>query len=85
MMFLAAYTHRCQFKRQSQMSRARRGSFGSAEFCRDADYSFTYALENRDRSRVGDCLLIRVGNKTKELSCHEFVPSAFWPCRDVRL
>jgi len=38
---LAAYTHRYQFKGQSQMSRARRGSFGSAEFCRDADYSFT--------------------------------------------
>jgi len=33
---LAAYTHRYQFKGQSQMSRARRGSFGSAEFCRDA-------------------------------------------------
>jgi hypothetical protein len=67
---LAAYTHRYQFKGQSQMSRARRGSFGSAEFCRDADYSFTYARENRDRNRVCDCLLIRVGNKTKELSCN---------------
>jgi hypothetical protein len=67
---LAAYTHRYQFKGQSQMSRARRGSFGSAEFCRDADYSFTYARDNRDRNRVCDCLLIRVGNKTKELSCN---------------